>query len=241
MDLFEGYVGIRLWDDQLVDDVIFTLLLTLLIVFAFVFRANYRLFIKMVRDVFYVRERLSLFEEVGGNEFVFRNFMTFQALFLCTISLFSIGQAYGYINYSDIKMNVFTIAFIFIMVLLFYLFKQVIYNLIGNIFAEPDKYRFWKTNYNAITGFWGVWLYLPVFWIAFVGEYIEMPILLFVILYVLYRFLVIYKTIRIFHIQGSGFLYIILYLCAQEILPLIFLSKGLVYLYNIIERSAIWH
>ena len=31
MNIFEGYVGIRLWDGQLVDDVIFSLLLFLFI------------------------------------------------------------------------------------------------------------------------------------------------------------------------------------------------------------------
>ena len=34
MNIFEGYVGIRLWDGQLVDDVIFSLLLFLFIVFS---------------------------------------------------------------------------------------------------------------------------------------------------------------------------------------------------------------
>ena len=33
MNIFEGYVGIRLWDGQLVDDVIFSLLLFLFILF----------------------------------------------------------------------------------------------------------------------------------------------------------------------------------------------------------------
>ncbi len=37
MNIFEGYVGIRLWDGQLVDDVIFSLLLFLFIAFSFVF------------------------------------------------------------------------------------------------------------------------------------------------------------------------------------------------------------
>lgn len=41
MNIFEGYVGIRLWDGQLVDDVIFSLLLFLFIVFSFVFRTEF--------------------------------------------------------------------------------------------------------------------------------------------------------------------------------------------------------
>ena len=47
MNIFEGYVGIRLWDGQLVDDVIFSLLLFLFIVFSFVFRTNFQLFVKL--------------------------------------------------------------------------------------------------------------------------------------------------------------------------------------------------
>lgn len=62
MGTFEGYVGIRLWDGQLVDDVVFSLLFVLFMCFALVFRTNYRLFLKMMRDVVYVKERQNLFE-----------------------------------------------------------------------------------------------------------------------------------------------------------------------------------
>ena len=63
MNIFEGYVGIRLWDGQLVDDVIFSLLLFLLVVFSFVFRANFQLFVKMLKDAFLVKERQNLFDD----------------------------------------------------------------------------------------------------------------------------------------------------------------------------------
>jgi len=241
MNSFEGYVGIRIGDDQLVNDVIFSLLIILLIIFALVYRSNYRLFSKMIRDVFYVKERLSLFETVGGNEFVFRNFMIFQSLFLFTLAIFAISRVYQYIHFSDVASNLFVIGIIFLCVILFYYYRQFFYGLIGFVFAEPEKYKFWKTNYYAITGFWGVLLYVPVLWVVFVGKYVEIPLVLFVILYISYRFWLIYKTIRIFHIRSMRFLYIFLYLCGQEILPVIFIYKGMIYLYNFIERSAIWH
>ena len=91
MGTFEGYVGIRLWDGQLVDDVVFSLLFVLFMCFALVFRTNYRLFLKMMRDVVYVKERQNLFEVTRGSEWLFRNFMTFQALFLCSVCLFAFG------------------------------------------------------------------------------------------------------------------------------------------------------
>ena len=85
MNIFEGYVGIRLWDGQLVDDVIFSLLLFLFIVFSFVFRTNFQLFVKMLKDAFLVKERQNLFDDVIGKSiFFFRNFMTilFQSTYL---------------------------------------------------------------------------------------------------------------------------------------------------------------
>ena len=96
MGTFEGYVGIRLWDGQLVDDVVFSLLFVLFMCFALVFRTNYRLFLKMMRDVVYVKERQNLFEVTRGSGWLFRNFMTFQALFLCSVWVFQpFARKYG--------------------------------------------------------------------------------------------------------------------------------------------------
>ena len=93
MNIFEGYVGIRLWDGQLVDDVIFSLLLFLFIAFSFVFRTNFQLFVKMLKDAFLVKERQNLFDDVIGKSiFFFRNFMTFQVLFLSSIALIAVGR-----------------------------------------------------------------------------------------------------------------------------------------------------
>ena len=102
MNIFEGYVGIRLWDGQLVDDVIFSLLLFLFIVFSFVFRTNFQLFVKMLKDAFLVKERQNLFDDVIGKSiFFFRNFMTFQVLFLSSIALIAVGRIYGFVNYAE--------------------------------------------------------------------------------------------------------------------------------------------
>ena len=242
MNIFEGYVGIRLWDGQLVDDVIFSLLLFLLVVFSFVFRANFKLFVKMLKDAFLVKERQNLFDDVvGKNVFFFRNFMTFQALFLSSIALIAIGRIYGFVNYVEWQEVLSAIGTVFCVLFLFYQFKQCSYYLLGSVFADPNKYKLWKTNYNAIMGIWGVSLFVPVLWLVFVGTHVTIPITMFCLLYILCRFVIIYKTIRIFHKKSTGLLYISLYLCGQEILPLVFLYEGMVYLYNFIETSTLWH
>ena len=167
--------------------------------------------------------------------------MTFQALFLCSISLFAIARSYGYFNHLLESGILLSVGLILIVLTLFYWSKRCFYYLFGVVFTDASKYKFWITNYNAIIGAWGVLLYLPTLWLVFVGEEMQIPVLLFVFLYVLCRFVIIYKTIRIFHRKSSGFLYISLYLCGQEILPLVFLYKGIIYLYNFIESSTLWH
>lgn len=240
MDIFEGYVGIRLWDGQMVDDVIFSMLLVLFIAFALVFRTNYRLFMKMLRDIVFLKERQNLFNKAMGNEWLFRNFMNFQALFLCSIGLLVIARTYGYMEHLQ-QSTLLSIGFVFGVLLVFYWIKQGFYFLFGLVFTDSGKYRFWKTNYNAIIGAWGVLEYLPVLWLIFVGFHVTVPVVLFIIFYIVCRFVIIYKTVRIFHRKNTGFLYISLYLCGLEITPLLFLYKGVIYLCNYIESGTLWH
>ena len=118
---FEGYVGIRLWDGQLVGRCgLQPFVSSLFMCFALVFRTNYRLFLKMMRDVVYVKERQNLFEVTRGSEWLFRNFMTFQALFLCSVCLFAIARAYGYFNHLLENTVLISIGLIMMVLILFY-------------------------------------------------------------------------------------------------------------------------
>lgn len=245
MNHFEGYVGIQMWEGQQINDILFAFILVLFILFALIYRMHSRLFSKMLKDVVFVRKRLSLFESPVrsriGAEWIYRNFMLFQALLLCSLSLFGIGWNKGYIHYETGNDILIYIGLFFLIILLFYFFKQIIYYLFGSIFSTIESYKLWKISYNAIIGTWGILLYIPLIWMFFIDKFADGAILMFLFLYIFSRFVIIYKTIRIFHIKNTGFLYIITYLCAQEILPLFFLYKGTFYLYNIIEVNTLWH
>ncbi|MCC8152995.1 MAG: DUF4271 domain-containing protein [Tannerellaceae bacterium] len=88
---------------------------------------------------------------------------------------------------------------------------------------------------------WGISLYIPVFWLVFLDNQYLPAVLLFLFLYFLCRSVILYKSIEIFFHKTPGFFYIILYLCTLEILPLAILYRAVIYLYNFIEASAIWH
>lgn len=238
----DGYTGIRLSDGQLVNDVIFALILALFVFFSLVYRNNFRLFLKMLQDVQSVKERHSLFLLTSSNESFFRNFMTFQALLLAGMALFLIGRREGIGRpvMSEGQL-LFALAGLFVVIVLYYQLKQWMYFSVGLVFTNRQKYKLWKSGYNAVIGAWGILLYLPVLWLSYVSRYHEVAIWLFIILFILARLLIIYKLIRIFYRKSESLFYLILYLCAQEILPLVFLYEGLVYLYNFIETSTLWH
>ena len=238
--MFEGYVGIRLWDGQGVDDLVFTLLIVLFVSFALVFRTHTRLFIRMTRDVIYVKERENLFENVKGSEFFFHNFMIAHALILCGLCMFSIIRAEGTYTQLMEEKTLPSLALIVGVIILYYVFKNLLYAIFSFVFLDAEKFKFWKVSYNAIIGTWGISLYIPVLWLIFVNTNIQIPVILFAFFYLASRFVIIYKTVRIFHKKNDGYLYLSLYLCGQEILPLYFLGKAIMICITLYESSTLW-
>ena len=235
--MFEGYVGIRLWDGQEVNDVIFALLFALFICFAIVFRAYPRLFLKMLNDLIHIKERQSVFIKGGENEWLFRNFMTVQALSLCGICLFAIMRAKGYLEPLQSSASLLVLALGIALLFLYYWARRIFFFFLGLVFTDSDRYRLWRTGYNATIGAWGMLLYLPALWLLFVESKPYIPVNLFIFLYVSSRFVIINRVIRIFYRKNSSFLYLSLYLCGQEILPLFFIYKVGVYLYNYLGQA----
>ncbi len=159
MNIFEGYVGIRLWDGQLVDDVIFSLLLFLFIVFSFVFRTNFQLFVKMLKDAFLVKERQNLFDDVIGKSiFFFRNFMTFQVLFLSSIALIAVGRIYGFVNYAEWQAVLSAIGTVFCVLFLFYQFKHAVITSWAACFPTQISISYGRRVIMLLWGF-GEYLY----------------------------------------------------------------------------------
>ncbi|MDL2278744.1 DUF4271 domain-containing protein [Parabacteroides sp. OttesenSCG-928-G07] len=240
MNSFEGNAEIRLGEGLWVNDLAIALLLLLFVSFAYIFHRHYGLFCRMLKDAFFVKKRQNLFEEFTGDDSFFRRFMIFQALMLCSLFVFVLCYRLGYFVIFN-WWNLLILPLIFLTVfLLFYGLKQVFYHLIGWIFTNEEPFSLWKTSYQANIGLWGVSLYIPVVLLLFVDINSIWALICFILFYIGSRFVIIYKTIRIFSLKKDGFFYLCLYLCGQEILPLFFLYVGMDYLYNFIEMNTLW-
>jgi len=238
--VFEGYTGIRWGSGQLIHDFFLLIILVLLAIFALFFRACYPLFEKMIRGFFSMKERQNLFDTPTKENFFFTGFMGFQTLFLCAVFFF---LAYYRITESQHRVlysSVIQLIVIFVMLCLLYLLKRILYFMYGWTMIGKDKYKFWINNYNTAFFMWGILLYLPVLWLMFDHNHFTSILILFVFTYILFRFYVIYIKTYIFYPKKTGLLFFSLYLCAQEIIPLLFLYESLNYLHNVIETSILW-
>lgn len=244
MDLFEGYIGIQIGEYQLVKDVIFAILLFLFLTFALIFNSHFRQFSKMMKNVVHVKQRQSLFEVTLGNikenQLLFHLFMIFQTLLFCALFAYYTGITLFEMPIGSLKTIGINIGISFLVITLFYFIKQGIYRLFGWTFSDPERTKLWGINYIATMELWGVVLYPLVILSFFSNIQPLISLFLFFFLYILCRFVIFYKSIRIFQIKEDGLFFFFLYLCAQEIMPLFLLFKGVEFLYNFIELSTLW-
>ena len=221
---------------------LFAVVVGMLILFSLFYRRYFRLFLKMIQTVRSLKERQPFFMPGSGNEGAFRNFMIFQTLLLSAVALFAAARWAGWIPFSlPPRQSLGVLAAIGCVLFAYYQIKQFVYFCLGAVFVDRPRYKLWKENYQAVNGLLGVAFYVPVVGLLYVNAFQKAAVCLFIILFILSRLVIIYKLIRIFYKKRDILLYLILYLCTQEILPLVFLYEGMVCLYNIIEKSTLWH
>ena len=235
----EGFTGTQLTNIAFTNDVMLLIILLLLLSFAVIYRLNTSLLGKMISDINAGEQRQSIFGAIANERFLFNAFMIFQALFLCSFFIFSTISEYKYITNPDLVTTFKITGILLFIMFIFFLFKKLIYAIFGYIFADTSATKFMLTNHQALFCIWGVSLYLPVLWILLVGKYFLFAIITVIICYLAFRAILIFKFLHMFFNKKTGLLFLSLYLCAQEIVPLVFLYEGLFYIYNIIEKNNI--
>jgi len=236
---FEGFTGMQLTNISFTNDIMLLVVLLLLLSFAVIFRLNSSLLGKMIGDINAGEQRQSIFGTISNDSFLFNAFMIFQTLFLCSFFIFSTITEYKYILNPDPGTTFKITGILIIIMFIFFLFKRLIYTTFGLIFTETSTTKFMLTNHQALFCIWGVSLYFPVLWILLVEKFFLFAIIIVIISYLIFRAILVFRFLYMFFNKKTGILFLSLYLCAQEIVPLVFLYEGLFYIYHIIEKNNI--
>ncbi|MDR0547139.1 MAG: DUF4271 domain-containing protein [Dysgonamonadaceae bacterium] len=223
-------VGLSEWPQLL--NYGFLIFLSCFFVSAQLMGSGRKLIVSMFYDLFHSNERQNLFSETVKNELIGKYFLCLQT-FICGAFLVS-GM---FIHNSHITwitgaqwLHACKTGFLGISIWIIY--KYLTTNLIGFVFFENENIRQWNHHCLSITALSGIVLFLPALCMFFVPDSYLICFWFGVIYLVFAEILIAWKIYTIFFQQNRALLYFILYLCAQELLPLYWLYQALIYFFD---------
>lgn len=209
---------------------------------SYVFRTNWRMFGTMLTELFKNKDRNSIFSETTGTEKYSRVLLCIQASVVLSILSFCFyyGGVYHYgKGFVDFWVSIGGGILIF---LFFFVLKSLLYAIVGGTFFRFSTVSLWRKDYVSILCFSGLILFIP----ALILFFVKLPAVYNLVLYFSASYLIavlafiLYKTFVLFFKDIRLLFYLFLYLCVQEIFPLLLLIKGIMGFYNFAESNSLW-
>ncbi len=231
MEIPQGAAGSTPPASPLYDTGTMTMVLAAVFIVVVSYRTGYRYFKQFSHNMFSVRRRENVFEDRNINDI-----WTLIALTLCTCVMEGVVAFYaidylvpslGASLHGSIALHVAMFAGT---ALLFYLLQLMVYTVVGQTFANGIATKLWTDGFKASHSLLGLVLVPVVGLLLIYPSSCKTLLILAAILYVLSRIAFVYKGFRIFYHGIHSLIYFILYLCAAEIVPVVLLCTGMVYL-----------
>ena len=184
------------------------------------------------------KERNSMFYETLTNESLSKIFLSFQTIILLSIIFYCYAIHANYLTITKLTDMLLFLGKISLVLVIFFLYKFLTYSSIGIIFFNKEMTIQWNDDFLSLISINGIFLFLPAL-IIFYVETLYTFCLYFLSFYLFLNLIFIfYKIFTIFFYKKQRLLYFILYLCAQEIIPLYLVYRGFVYLIE--QKETIW-
>ena len=122
---------------------------------------------------------------------------------------------------------------------LFVGYKYLTYSFIGYIFFDKEVEQRWNDTFSSAICLSGVILFFPTLILFYVEGTYAYGVYFVLLYFIFIQIVLLYRQFVLFFNKKSGLLYFILYLCAQEIIPLFLLYKGFVYLF-LMQKDSLW-
>lgn len=214
------------------NDGIGLMFILLFVVVAMAFRRGYILVFQIIRYLFDVKERCSIFVSSTVNETQLRVSLLCTLFFAEGIFLYHfIGNFFsGNIEISAF-LSVITLA---VAASLFYFMQIFLFHLLGYVFSCRTEIGLLIENFISVNALLGIVLFPIALLYVYIVPLSGLWLICAAICYILARIIFIYKVVKIFLRDISGLLYFILYLCALEIAPLFLLYRGALFCYHFI-------
>ena len=211
-------------------DSVFIIFLACFIIISRILSSKARMFLALPEELFRLKERKSIFNESVGNDLSVKLLLLIQTIVILSIFLYLVffnDKNDDLISVSEFYEIIGKISLLFI-VFLFY--KWISYNIVGKIFFQKEALSQWFSNFLSLIYLLGIMIFIPVLLMFYVG-WMYSFCYFFVIFCALIVFsITIYRTYVLFFHDIRHLHHLFLYLCAQEIAPLLVLYQGLIYI-----------
>ncbi len=227
-------------EGTLLSNLVFVLFLICFFLSSLVFRHREKMLSSMLNDLFRENDRKSIFFGTNGNDLYHKLFLCFQSVILLSVFVYCCFFTPYQAPAPSFSQAVTLLGGSILLLAAFLLCKRVFYMLAGVVFFSKESLKQWIDTYISLICLSGILLFIPVL-LMFYIENAYYFCLYFVFFYLFSLIIVIiYKTYILFF-KGRGLLlYLFLYLCAQEIVPLFLLYKGFIYFFNVVQKDTLW-
>lgn len=232
--------GLPFWTGQIIYDVLISILLLQFSLFGIVAARIPRFFIRLANAVFYNQEHLFLSRlprYIDRRLFVF--LARIQNALLFAICYFLIFDERGVLASLNLRESLYFLAFLFVLFFVYLSVWRLFYRFWGYLFSNNEINLVWRGYYTLLE-----WMWLSVFSLGVViylyTSDLGWPIYILLLFFFLWRIVLVIKTMHLLPIRKIGFFRVSLYLCAHEILPIVYLIAMLEWLVNYKEIMAIW-
>lgn len=195
------------------------------------YRTGYKYLENFVRNMFSTRRRENLFDDHTVDE---TKILTALIGLSCVMQGFAlmvgVSLAVPSLASGILRSPALSLGLGAAVVLVYYLLQLLVYHVLGYVFTDSISTRLWIDGFKATQSLLGL-LLLPVIGVMLLKPELSTPMLLVAAgLYICARLVFICKGFRIFYGNLSSIVYFILYLCSLEIVPLVMLGAGTIYL-----------
>ena len=180
-------------------------------------------------DLFSVRKRKDVFEQHTYSETGLLISIVIMACFSEGILLNSALGGLGIV--ATQALGVFgIIAGLTVIAIVYYLWQLLAYRFTGYLFTDRLSARMWLVGFNSSQALAGMLLVIPAVVVLFNPGAASVMVPIAAALYLITRLIFIWKGFRLFYDQIGSIVYFILYLCSLEIVPLVLIYRGVVFL-----------
>lgn len=223
---FTRHDGIYRADKMMSESLLLALLLLETLLVAYLVKNGLKFLNSSIKSALVSEERAGFADEITQKGSQFRQYLWFLSLVIfalfAPLLINSTGEQVKY------ELDSWLFLRLFIYVIIYFFVKYSIFRILGLIFFTPTQTERWINGCKTTLSFFALSL-TPILICSEIGLQMQAT---FVFLWILgflmvSKFWLLLKAVNIFSFRIRDFLYLILYLCALEILPIFLFYKGL--------------